>query len=166
MKKSNNQPTDSIDLELKQAYRDIINKYKSFFGSDSKKLPVSDDEDISSALDIEIVEKDSKIIFPSTLTSQERKVVHEVCDEQGLQHKSYGEGTGRHVCVFFEEKRQKFNCKTESVKAIKADDPISIEDDICNRFVTMEIDDDIYGERVQIDTENDDVILQADCGKI
>ena len=159
---------DSIELELKDAYRDIINKYRDVFGTSAQKLGKNADEDISDALEIEVVQKESKIVFPSTLTSQERKVVHEICEEMSLQHKSYGEGAGRQVCVYFKEKRQKTNLKTSKTvtKPKKQSDLVSIPskaNDVSSRFVAMEIDDMIDGEEDEVD--NDDNNVQADNGK-
>lgn len=37
--------------------------------------------------------------FPSTLNSYERRLVHEICDEVGLQHESQGEGKERHIVL-------------------------------------------------------------------
>ena len=39
------------------------------------------------------------LTYPSTLTSYERRVVHALADELGLQHTSHGEGRGRFIRV-------------------------------------------------------------------
>eukprot|EP01052_Picozoa_sp_SAG31_P006998 SAG31_NODE_329_length_17643_cov_10.377793_3_plen_87_part_00 len=42
----------------------------------------------------------SDIEFPPTLTEEERKHVHTIAEELGLQHGSVGEGISRHIRVW------------------------------------------------------------------
>lgn len=49
--------------------------------------------------------------FPSTLSSYERRLVHEISEKLGLEHESKGEGISRHVVV------KKVPSRTEDLKA-------------------------------------------------
>jgi hypothetical protein len=40
-----------------------------------------------------------RLLFPSTLTARQRAALHKVSDENGLQHGSSGEGTGRRITI-------------------------------------------------------------------
>ena len=107
---------DVVDEELKNTYRKIIEKYRRLYiddeaaGSSKISSKGNDDCEMSDALDIEVNQEKKKIDFPITLTSAERKVIHQVCEEFSLPHQSSGKGKNRKVTVFF----SKVNAEDES----------------------------------------------------
>lgn len=43
-------------------------------------------------------------VFPSSLGAADRKVIHMICDELGIQHESRGEGAERRIHILFEDR--------------------------------------------------------------
>eukprot|EP00055_Hartaetosiga_balthica_P006051 m.18588 g.18588 ORF g.18588 m.18588 type:complete len:1068 (+) comp4984_c0_seq1:136-3339(+) len=54
--------------------------------------------------------------FPNTLSSFERMLIHQICEEKGLGHKSEGEGKDRHLLVLFTKDATKLR-STEEVES-------------------------------------------------
>ena len=161
----------SIEIELKNVFREIILKYKSFFDPGARSLKrFYRDDDLSDALEIEVIDQDRKIIFPSTLTSLERKIVHEISEELSLPHKSIGEGAQRKISVFFDKSppgQKIWKSDSSETRTLTDNEEVSLSPvetgDICNRFDALPINDDAVDDENRNQKHDEDD--QARCGR-
>ncbi|XP_064637243.1 DNA-binding protein SMUBP-2-like isoform X2 [Lineus longissimus] len=76
-------------------------------------VPVDNDQLLELQLTVESFANNSQRkehAFPSVLTSRERRLIHEVCEQLGLIHVSQGEGDKRHIVM---RKKEKNDAKKE-----------------------------------------------------
>ena len=146
-------------------YRDILKKYRKLFLSGDAENEVG--SDMSGALEIEVDERERKIVFPGSLTSQERKAVHELCDQMKIIHRSVGEGKDRKVCVIFEEKTSNVSQQVAVEKELESnlkESPTFKHTEKTDVCLLESVVDDVTSSGTSELTDHDSIKTEEDSG--